>query len=521
MAKKKSDWQIDEWDESLDVSSAGTPGKRRTASGSPGSYGPSGKKQDPFGIPGSSGASPWDEWDWPESNPGAPGGAGKRGPKKRRSAAAWLIPTAAGVLAAAALAFFALPKLTGQVNPPPDGVTAEPVTPEQITEVPVTPERITEEPVTPEPATAEPVTPEPITKEPVTPEPITAEPVTPEPATEPPTEAPTASPLEDNEWFGPEYRYYYQQLTEKEKAVFAALYSGILNFQNEVRTPHFTDTELDHVMYAINNDAPELFQWNGACSYTYGSILPEYRMTRSEYEADTARIHGIIRELRGMIPAGADDYTKEKIINEWIVDHCDYLAAGDDSTALADACLCSGKAQCSGYSRALLLLLRSFGIECLSLDGTNHEWDLARINGEWYNVDTTWNDTGETPGNPGENRCFMWLNVPDRLVTGPAHTRIPHPPFTAPECTSIRDHYAVRDGGYVPAGTGDLAAALYAEITRVHGEGNQDVIVLMDDPRALREWQRIYDRFYQEFGGYGWGLVAPGDLRTVFAVRTR
>jgi hypothetical protein len=61
-------------------------------------------------------------------------------------------------------------------------------------------------------------------------------------------------------------------------------------------------------------------------------------------------------------------------------------------------------AVCSGYSKAFQLILNGLGIDAILVTGLGvvgspprfepHAWNMVRINGAWYYVDITWNDTG-------------------------------------------------------------------------------------------------------------------------------
>lgn len=62
--------------------------------------------------------------------------------------------------------------------------------------------------------------------------------------------------------------------------------------------------------------------------------------------------------------------------------------------------LISKRGICAGYTSTFQLLMDMLGIECLTVNGTaydavsEHAWNMVRLDGEWYCVDLTWNDTG-------------------------------------------------------------------------------------------------------------------------------
>lgn len=68
----------------------------------------------------------------------------------------------------------------------------------------------------------------------------------------------------------------------------------------------------------------------------------------------------------------------------------------------------NGKAVCEGYARAIAYLMQKSGIECseaaghVTKNGTNdknggaHAWNIIRIDGEYYYMDSTWDDDSNT-----------------------------------------------------------------------------------------------------------------------------
>jgi transglutaminase/protease-like cytokinesis protein 3 len=63
------------------------------------------------------------------------------------------------------------------------------------------------------------------------------------------------------------------------------------------------------------------------------------------------------------------------------------------STFVVINTLIEGKGVCEGYSDAFWMLMDILNIDCQCVyGGGNHEWNIVKIDGEWYNIDVTWND---------------------------------------------------------------------------------------------------------------------------------
>jgi len=72
---------------------------------------------------------------------------------------------------------------------------------------------------------------------------------------------------------------------------------------------------------------------------------------------------------------------------------------------------------CAGYTDALIYLLEPFGIEAIYVYGptadVSHAWNMVRLGGNWYHVDTTWNRM-ENNGHPLV--IYDWFMISDSAL---------------------------------------------------------------------------------------------------------
>lgn len=112
------------------------------------------------------------------------------------------------------------------------------------------------------------------------------------------------------------------------------------------------------------------------------------------------------------------DFEKEIKIIEYLVENIDY----DYENLLNDTienesytiygALIKHKAVCAGYASAFDVMCRAVGIESKIITGsainnTNHAWNQVKIDGDWYNVDVTFEDpivNNSTKNNYGFNK---------------------------------------------------------------------------------------------------------------------
>lgn len=113
--------------------------------------------------------------------------------------------------------------------------------------------------------------------------------------------------------------------------------------------------------------------------------------------------------LTGM-PADANDFEKEKYINDYLVETVQYddaaaaspeVAVGNEHNAYG--ALVDKKCVCDGFATAFMLLAERAGINSSIVFGTTpdadenefHAWNCVNIEGDWYYLDITWNDASD------------------------------------------------------------------------------------------------------------------------------
>lgn len=100
-----------------------------------------------------------------------------------------------------------------------------------------------------------------------------------------------------------------------------------------------------------------------------------------------------------------------RALHDWIVYHTYYACGRDNFEHL----LLSGCGVCMDYAYAYRLLLSraglANGIAWGNAQGDSHAWNLVRIDGTWYHIDTTFDDPGTkaVPRSGNENTRYFML----------------------------------------------------------------------------------------------------------------
>lgn len=243
--------------------------------------------------------------------------------------------------------------------------------------------------------------------------------------------------------------------------------------ENADKSEIIIDAQLDEqyieeTIEAYKNDHPEVFWLSSTFYYTENPsdnntiIQLEYNMDSSKLESAKPEFENALKVALDGAPDDATDYELELYANDYLVDNCVYDKEAVESKEIlgnendAYGALVDKKAVCEGYSRAFQLLCNRLGIDCINIagtaDGVAHAWNNVMLDGEWYEVDVTWNDTdGET-----EFPIYGYFNLPSDKFSE-SHNRYPlyseissseydentdsYYNVFAPECTGTKYYY--------------------------------------------------------------------------------
>lgn len=118
-------------------------------------------------------------------------------------------------------------------------------------------------------------------------------------------------------------------------------------------------------------------------------------------------------------PEEMTDFEKVKFVNDYIVKNTVYSEDSVASSHSAYAVAYEGKGVCQGYALFAQKLMQALGLESMYVVGEvytgGHAWNLVKVDGEWYHLDTTWNDPVPDRGN-GVRYDYFLLNDTDMSV---------------------------------------------------------------------------------------------------------
>ena len=140
------------------------------------------------------------------------------------------------------------------------------------------------------------------------------------------------------------------------------------------------------------------------------------------------------------------DYSKALWLHDWLLEQLDY----DNSLkwASAESALTRSSGTCQAYERAYAKLLSAAGIENAETRDTydGHTWNAMKLDGKWYQVDCTWDDSSENYYN--FNRTHLYFALSDELmaIAHQGHNKIYTVDGYATPSNSLEHNYFVQNG---------------------------------------------------------------------------
>ena len=153
----------------------------------------------------------------------------------------------------------------------------------------------------------------------------------------------------------------------------------------------------DYLRWHIQECGENIEVYYNGEKYNYKVTFTISYYTTAQQEAQvTAEVQRVLSQLN---LAGKTDYEKIKAIYDYICAHVVY-----DNAHLSDpnynlqytayAALINGTSVCQGYSNLFYQMALKAGIDCRMIIGQSrgeyHAWNIVKLDGVYYNVDSTW-----------------------------------------------------------------------------------------------------------------------------------
>ena len=130
------------------------------------------------------------------------------------------------------------------------------------------------------------------------------------------------------------------------------------------------------------------------------NYLTEEFNSKEEVDQAIAQIEQVKNQI--LQNKTGNTYEDIKMVHDYLVDTISYDSSlSKQNIYNVYGALVNRECVCEGYARAFKYLLNELGIPCVLVIGTatnsqgeteNHAWNYVQLNGNWYAVDSTWDD---------------------------------------------------------------------------------------------------------------------------------
>ncbi len=281
-------------------------------------------------------------------------------------------------------------------------------------------------------------------------------------------------------------RYAYNTLNEDEKALYDVIVQAATSMNFKIRGTENVSMETWAKVYGmVYNQEPQIFWLHpklkiGRLYFTEGDAE---KIASMQKEID-AVANKLVDEAKGM----SSTYDKLKHFHDYLVYNSTFELAEDAYNssiynAFSGGTSKQGNIQCAGYARAMQYLCDKAGIDCMVITGENaegstHAWNKVKVEGEWYNIDATWDDPILSTPDHKYLRYNFFL-VPDSWINEKTHFKIntkdlnsgkSYKYFDPPAATATSLNYFVKNG-FVYNDVDSADAALKAELDKAADAG--------------------------------------------------
>ena len=195
-------------------------------------------------------------------------------------------------------------------------------------------------------------------------------------------------------------------------------YYFLNEYCSQVRDDDDKVTALGLTMFAAFADGDERASATADYFQNVEKAVAEIRAAAAKAEGGAAATATAADQTAGGATAGSADQTAgaedptefeyEQAAHDWLVSKMYYDWANYNQSAYS--VFCGDSTVCMGYAAAFAVVCRACGLDCWTLTSDEHAWNEVCVEGRWYIVDCTWDDTQDGDYGKGSAIGYWYFN---------------------------------------------------------------------------------------------------------------
>ena len=209
-----------------------------------------------------------------------------------------------------------------------------------------------------------------------------------------------------------------------------------LNYTSECESTDYAFKMMASGMYYYH-----FYLMDESSGVTYLRTNTFITVSDSNYPSVNTLVNNIVSQCKT-----GSDYQTALNLHDYLIDHMEY----DNSLkwSSAESALTRGLGTCQSYEAAYSKLLSAARIENKEIRDTTdgHTWNAVKLDGNWYQIDCTWDDSTSTYSSVAQRHLYFGLTDELMAIAHNGHTSIYTDSSYSTRSTSLEDNYYVKSG---------------------------------------------------------------------------
>ena len=226
--------------------------------------------------------------------------------------------------------------------------------------------------------------------------------------------------------------YYYGRMPKDKQNTYRAMLAGLMDLSDEILLPQVPTTDgnwLYDVFFQLRLDHPEIF-WAVGFKYRHYKdspnliLIPEYIFDKNKIREHKKALHARVEKL--VRPAAKfSEWETEKYVHDFICENIRYDKLKKPYSHEIIGPLGHGVGVCEGIAKSVKILCDALGVWCvIAICGNNpekgikyrHTWNIVRINGQYYHLDATFDNTLGRNEDDSVSIRYDYFNLDDKNI---------------------------------------------------------------------------------------------------------